>query len=463
MEQALSIVVLAAGKGTRMRSRYPKLLHPVGGRPMLDHVLRTAFSLEPEAVHVVHGHGAEAVQAAHADWPVRWVVQEPQLGTGHAVEQAIPAIPDDHQVLVLYGDVPLVRPETLQALLAEADGGLGLLSVDFPDPTGYGRVLRDGHGAVTGVVEHKDATAAQRRVTECNTGLLAAPAGRLKAWLQRLDNDNAQAEYYLTDVIAMAVADGVRVAAYPVADPAEVQGVNDRVQLAAAERVWQRRQAEDWMRAGVTILDPDRFDLRGHFAAGEDCRIDVGVVLEGRVELGAGVEIGPHCVLRDVALGDGTRVEAHSVLDGATAGRNCRIGPFARLRPGTDLADGAKVGNFVETKAARIGPGSKVNHLSYMGDAELGRDVNVGAGTITCNYDGHSKHRTEIGDGAFIGSGTQLVAPVRVGRGATIGAGSTVTRDAPDEALTVARSAQRSIHGWRRPGQRPDRGEGSDA
>lgn len=463
MDQALSIIILAAGKGTRMRSRLPKLLHPVGGRPMLDHVLRTAFSLDPAAVYVVHGHGAEAVQAAHDDWPVQWVLQDPQLGTGHAVEQAIPAIPDSHQVLVLYGDVPLVRASTLEALLREAAGGLGLLSVAFPDPAGYGRVLRDDQGAVTGVVEHKDATAAQRRVTECNTGLLTAPAGRLKAWLKRLDNDNTQGEYYLTDIIAMAVTDGDRVTAYRAEDDAEVQGVNDRVQLAAAERVWQRRQAEHWMRAGVTILDPERFDLRGDLVAGEDCRIDVGVVLEGRVVLGAGVQIGPHCVLKDVTLGDHTRVEAHSVLEGATVGGDCRIGPFARLRPGTELADGAKVGNFVETKATRIGPGSKVNHLSYVGDAELGRDVNVGAGTITCNYDGHRKHRTEIGDGAFIGSGTQLVAPLRVGRGATIGAGSTVTRDTPDDTLTVARSAQRSISGWRRPGERAEGEPGGDA
>ncbi len=461
MQKPLSIIVLAAGKGTRMRSRLPKLLHRVGGRSMLAHVLDTAFALDPAAVHVVHGHGAEAVQAAHGERPVQWALQEPQLGTGHAVQQAVPGIPDDHQVLVLYGDVPLVRGATLKALLDQAAGGLGLLSVDFPDPTGYGRVLRGEDGRVTGVVEHKDASAAQRRVTECNTGLLTAPAGRLKAWLTRLGNDNAQGEYYLTDIIAMAVADGERVVAHTVSDADEVQGINDKVQLAAAERVWQRRQAIEWMQAGLTILDPARFDLRGTLRAGQDCTLDVGVVLEGEVTLGNDVYVGPNCVLRDVVLGDGTRVEAHSVLDGVAAAADCRIGPFARLRPGTELADGAKVGNFVETKAARVGPGSKVNHLSYVGDAELGRGVNVGAGTITCNYDGHRKHRTEIGDGAFIGSGTQLVAPVRVGSGATIGAGSTVTRDTPDDALTVARSRQRSISGWRRPGEQSgsDRGD----
>ena len=456
----LSVVILAAGRGKRMRSRLPKVLHPLAGRPLLAHVVEAARALGPEAVYVVHGHGGGQVRAALGGLPVTWVEQAEQLGTGHAVAQALPRIPDGHQVLVLYGDVPLLRSETLRRLLKAAEAGapgergLALLTAELPDPTGYGRILRDADGRVTGIVEEGDASAEQRALREVNTGVLAAPAGRLRAWLERIDNRNAQGEYYLTDVVALAVLEGVPVRAVPAEDPAEVQGVNDRLQLAALERLWQRRAAEGLMRQGVTLLDPDRLDLRGEVVCGTDVTLDVGVVLEGRVELGDGVRVGPYAVLKDVRLGEGCEVLAHSVLEGVEAGAGVRIGPFARLRPGTRLADGVRVGNFVELKAAEVGEGSKINHLSYVGDASVGRDVNIGAGTITCNYDGHRKHRTVIEDEAFIGSDTQLVAPVRVGRRATIGAGSTITKDAPPGELTLSRAPQVTRKGWRRPGER---------
>ncbi|RMD80545.1 MAG: UDP-N-acetylglucosamine diphosphorylase/glucosamine-1-phosphate N-acetyltransferase [Gammaproteobacteria bacterium] len=438
-----------------MRSRLPKVLHPLAGRPLLAHVLDTARALSPEIVLVVHGHGGEQVRRAFAQAPVAWVDQGEPLGTGHAVAQALPQVPDGHRVLVLYGDVPLLGAETLRRLLAAAGPeGVALLTAELADPSGYGRILRDGAGRVQAIVEERDASAEQRALREVNTGVLTAPAHRLRRWLARVDNRNAQGEYYLTDVVALAVLEGVPVHAVPAPDPEEVLGVNDRLQLAALERRWQRRAAERLLREGVGLLDPARFDLRGELRCGLDVVLDVGVVVEGRVELGDGVRVGPYVLLRDVRLGPGCEVLAHSVLEGVEAGPGVRIGPFARLRPGTRLAAGARVGNFVELKAAEVGEGSKINHLSYVGDATVGRAVNIGAGTITCNYDGHRKHRTVIEDEAFIGSDTQLVAPVRVGRGATIGAGSTITRDAPPGELTLSRAPQVTRQGWRRPAER---------
>ena len=447
----IHVVVLAAGQGTRMRSRLPKVLHRLAGRPMLEHVVATAAALSPDAIHVVHGHGGESVRAALSAAPVNWVEQPEQLGTGHAVQQAMPAVPDDAVELVLCADVPLVRPATLQQLVAAAAGdGPAVLGVHAEDPAGYGRIIRDNAGAVERIVEHKDASAAERAVTEINTGLLACPAGRLREWLGRCTSDNAQGEYYLTDVVGLARGDGTSVAGVLAGDADEVAGVNDRVQLEAAERRLQRRQAEAAMREGLGLADASRFDLRGELTFGQDCTVDTGVVIEGRVRLGDNVRIGPCTVLRDVTIEDDATIESHCVLEEAHVGRGATVGPFARLRPGAELREGAKAGNFVEIKKAVIGPGSKVNHLSYIGDAELGRDVNVGAGTITCNYDGTHKHRTVIGDGAFIGSDSQLVAPVSVGAGAYLGAGTTLTRDTAPESLTVTRAPQKSVEGWAR-------------
>ena len=449
-------VILAAGKGTRMKSALPKVLHPIGGKPMLGHVLDAVASLGAHTSHVVHGHGAEQVRDWHANdaaanKSVNWVLQKDQLGTGHAVLQAMPKIPDDALVLVLYGDVPLISVQTLQNLIAAASKGLAILTVELNEPTGYGRILRNRTGAVVGIVEENDANARQKKITEVNTGLLAVSAKRLKNWLGKVKNNNAKGEYYLTDIVGLAVKDRTRVTAVSAASPDEVEGVNDRVQLARMERVYQRTQAERLMREGVHMADPSRFDLRGMLLPGKDVKIDVGVIVEGVCELGDNVSIGPYCVLKNVKLGAGSVVEAHSVLDGVKGGDDLHIGPFARLRPGTELADGVKVGNFVETKKSKVGKGSKINHLSYVGDAVLGVDVNVGAGTITCNYDGVKKHQTTIGDRAFIGSNTALVAPVVVGKGATIGAGSVIGKDAPEEALTVARAKQVSLPGWTRP------------
>ena len=451
MTQPLETLILAAGQGTRMRSALPKVLHPIGGRPMLEHVVDAAGALGPGTVRVVYGHGGEQVPERLAHLGANWVEQAEQLGTGHAVAQALPEVADDARVLILYGDVPLIRPETLQGLLDAAGSGLALLTVELSDPAGYGRVLRDADGRVTAIVEHKDATAAERAVREINTGLLAVDAGLLKRWVARLDNDNRQGEYYLTDIFAMAREDGVAIGTAAPADPDEVQGINDRVQLAAAERVFQRRQAEALMREGVTVADPARLDLRGRVTAARDAFLDVGVVLEGDVVLGEGARVGAHSVIRDSELAEGAEVREHSVVEGAVVGPGCQVGPFARLRPGTRLAHGARVGNFVEIKKSAVGEGSKVNHLAYIGDTEMGSGVNVGAGTITCNYDGANKHRTVIGDGAFIGSDTQLVAPVEVGADATIGAGSTITREAPAGKLTLSRSKQQTVDGWQRP------------
>lgn len=452
VDMPLHIIVLAAGQGTRMRSALPKVLQPLGDRPLLTHVVETAQRLDPERIHVVYGHGAEQVQSALGYLDVNWVHQAEQLGTGHAVAQAIHDVPDGARVLVLYGDVPLIRAETLENLVEAAGGdSLALLTVVLDDPTGYGRIVRDDSNRVIGIVEHKDADGDQRHIREVNTGLLCGPAGRLRDWLVRLDNDNAQGEYYLTDIVALAAEDGVRVVAGQAGSAAEVQGINDKRELAAAERVLQRRQADELMAAGLTLRDPARFDLRGTLTAGPDCVIDVNAVIEGDVILGAGVHVGPNCVLKQCRIGDGTQVHAHTVIEHARVGDRCQIGPFARLRPDTELGERAKVGNFVETKNIKVGAGSKMPHLSYVGDAELGADVNVGAGVITCNYDGAAKHKTVIGDGAFIGSDCQLVAPVEVAAGATIGAGSTITKDAPAGKLTVSRARQVTVEGWQRP------------
>nr|MBV6629891.1 bifunctional UDP-N-acetylglucosamine diphosphorylase/glucosamine-1-phosphate N-acetyltransferase GlmU [Oceanococcus sp. HetDA_MAG_MS8] len=447
----LHIVILAAGAGTRMKSAQPKVLHCLAGRPLLGHVLHTAQSLTPAQTHVVYGHGGDMVRSEFAGYDLNWVLQDQQLGTGHAVQQAMPAIPDEAHVLVLYGDVPGLQPDTAKELLRAAADGLSILTVHMEDPSGYGRIIRSADGTVQAIVEHKDADPAQLSVQEVNTGFMAAPAKRLRNWLGQLSCNNAQGEYYLTDCVALARADEQMVEAVQTADHMQVQGVNDRVQLADLERRWQRRCAETLMRQGVTLADPHRLDLRGSLKAGEDCFIDVNCVIEGEVQLGAGVRIGPHCVLRNCTLEKGVEVKAFSHIEGAQLGAHCVIGPYARLRPGTKLAEQVRVGNFVETKKAEVGKGSKINHLSYVGDAQLGSGVNVGAGTITCNYDGVNKHQTHIGNDAFIGSNSALVAPVSIGTGATIAAGSTITKDAPENALTVARTKQRSIADWARP------------
>ena len=449
---SLHIVVLAAGKGKRMNSALPKVLQPLGDRPLLKHVVESAQALDPARIHVVYGHGAEQVQSALGYLDVDWDFQAQQLGTGHAVMQAIDAVPDDARVLVLYGDVPLIRPGTLSHLVeAAGTDNLALLTVLLDDPAGYGRIKRDDDNRVVGIVEDKDASADERHIREVNTGLMCAQARHLRDWLSRLTNDNTQGEYYLTDCIAMAAADGVPVVAGQAGSVAETQGINDKRDLACAERMLQRRQADTLMAAGLTLRDPERFDLRGTLHAGRDTRIDIDAVIEGEVVLGDNVHIGPYCVLRNCTIGDHTQVLSHTVIEHAEIGARCQIGPFARLRPDTRLADRAKIGNFVETKKITLGQGSKVNHLSYVGDAEIGANVNVGAGVITCNYDGAHKHLTTIGDDAFIGSDVQLVAPVAVAAGATIGAGSTITKDAPAQQLTLSLARQVSLPGWQRP------------
>lgn len=448
----LSIVILAAGQGKRMHSDVPKVLQPLGGSTLLEHVVSTAATLEPAAIHVVYGHGGERVPEALEHLDVTWVRQAEQLGTGHAVMQALPAIPDDHTVLVIYGDVPLLQPATLHSLVAAAARGeLAILTATLAKPRGYGRVLRDPAGDVRGVVEEKDATLEERRLDECSAGPLAASASQLRGWLAQLRNDNAQREYYLPDVIAIAVREGTLVTAVLADDENEVAGVNDRAQLAVAERTLQRRHAERLMQQGVTLRDPGRLDLRGTLECGRDVVIDVNCIFEGRVQLGDRVRIGPNVMIRDCEIGDDSEVFANCVLESAQVGARAHIGPFARLRPDAQLADEVHVGNFVEVKKSRLGRGAKANHLTYLGDAEVGARVNIGAGTITCNYDGVHKHRTVIGDDAFIGSNSSLVAPVQVGAGATIGAGSVISKDAPGGALTLERSQQRTVAGWKRP------------
>ncbi len=448
----IEVVILAAGQGTRMRSKLPKVLHPLAGKPLLGHVLDAAHAVSADAVHVVVGHGSEAVRAAFAEQGVQWVEQREQKGTGHAVAQAIPQVNDDAAVLVLYGDVPLVSADTLKELLANCDdGNLGLLTVELDDPSGYGRIVRGNDERVTAIVEHKDASPSELEVREVNTGIMAVKASHLHRWLPALSADNAQGEYYLTDIVGMAVAEGVHIHVVQPDSHWEVQGVNDRRQLNGLERYYQQQQAQKLMAAGATLADSARIDVRGELEIGQDLFIDVNCVFEGRNRLGSEVRIGPNCLLINSTIGDGVEIKANSVLEDAVVDNDCVIGPFARLRPGTVLAAEAKIGNFVETKKANIGRGSKVNHLTYIGDSEIGDAVNIGAGTITCNYDGVNKFKTEIGDGAFIGSNTSLVAPVRIGARATVGAGSTVTSDVGDGELAVARGKQRNIGNWKRP------------
>ena len=452
---SLDIVILAAGQGTRMRSALPKVLHPVAGQSMLGHVIATARQLSPKRIHVVIGHGAEKVRERLAADDLNFVVQAEQLGTGHAVAQAVPELTAE-RVLILYGDVPLIEAATLERLLGKVDERqIALLTVRLDDPTGYGRILRDGQGVVQAIVEHKDASAEQKRITEGNTGILALPGDRLGDWLGRLSNSNAQGEYYLTDVIAMAVADGLTVATEQPLDAMEVQGANDRIQLAELERHYQQRAARRLMAQGVTLRDPARFDLRGEVTVGRDVLIDVNVILEGEVVIEDGVEIGPNCVIANSKLRRGAVVKANSHLDGAELGEGADCGPFARLRPGAVLGAKAHVGNFVEVKNSRLGDGAKAGHLAYLGDADIGTQTNIGAGTITCNYDGANKYRTVIGKDVFIGSNSSLVAPVALGDGATTGAGSVITADVPANTLALGRARQALIEGWTRPQKKP--------
>jgi bifunctional UDP-N-acetylglucosamine pyrophosphorylase/glucosamine-1-phosphate N-acetyltransferase len=446
---ALQIVILAAGQGKRMRSGLPKVLHALAGRPLLAHVLDTARALKARRIVVVHGHGAEAVRAAFPDAGIAWALQSEQLGTGHAVQQAMPHLEANGDVLVLYGDVPLVREATLRRLLEAAREGLAVLTVELDDPAGYGRVLRDQAGRVARIVEHKDASPSERAVREVNAGFYALSAPRLAGWLKKITNRNAQKEYYLTDIVALAVAEDVPVIAVRAEDEWEVAGVNSKRELAALERRYQKQAAERLLDEGVTLADPARIDVRGELECGRDVSIDVNCVFEGRVTLGDGVSVGPNCVLRNTQVRKETQLLAFSHLDDAEVGERCRIGPYARLRPGAQLAEDVHVGNFVEVKASRLGAGSKANHLSYLGDSEVGARVNVGAGTITCNYDGAAKHRTVIEDDCFIGSDATLVAPVRIARGSYIGAGSTISKDTPAGQLTVARARQVSVPGWK--------------
>ncbi len=449
---SLTVIILAAGQGKRMRSGLPKVLHELAGRPMLAHVLETAAALRARDVRVVFGHGGERVRESFSAAEVSWIRQARQQGTGHAVKQALPGINPRDTVLVLYGDVPLVQAGTLRGLTRRAARGqLAILTAELDDPTGYGRIIRGGRGRVAAIVEEKDASRAQRELREINTGLMACPAGLLAKWVRRLRANNAQREYYLTDIIAMAAKEGVGIAAVRAASAEEVLGINDKSQLADAERVLRQRAAAALMAQGVTLIDPERLDVRGVVRCGRDVVIDANVLLEGTVRIGDGVRVGPFTHIRDSEIGADTRIHSHCVMDGANVGRSCEIGPYARLRPGVEMAGDGKVGNFVEVKKSSIGRGSKVNHLTYVGDATIGDRVNVGAGTITCNYDGAHKHRTVIGDDVFIGSGVELVAPVEIRDGATIGAGSTITKDAPARQLTLARARQATISHWKRP------------
>ena len=454
MVNMLNIVILAAGKGTRMHSDLPKVLHGLAGQPMLQHVITTAMLLAPEKICVVYGHGGEAVPQAMSNYAASFVLQEPQLGTGHAVQQAMPELSDDSTTLVLYGDVPLIQAHTLQQLLKTPET-LSLLTLNLDNPSGYGRIVRDGGGKVISIVEQKDASPAQLAIAEVNTGILAAPSQMLKKWLAKLGNKNAQGEYYLTDIVAMAVAQGLKVSTTQPAQAWEVMGINSKVQLAELERIWQEEQALRLLTQGVTLADPKRLDIRGKLVCGRDVEIDVGCVFEGNVHLGNRVKVGAYTVIKDATVHAGTHIAPFTHIDSAEVGEECHIGPYARLRPGTKLHRDVHIGNFVEVKNSEISQGSKANHLSYIGDSTVGSRVNVGAGTITCNYDGANKHRTIIEDDVFIGSDTQLIAPVTIKRGSTIGAGSTITKDTVENALTLSRAKQVTIPTWQRPVKKP--------
>ena len=452
--KTLSAVILAAGKGTRMYSDLPKVLHCVAGKPMVKHVIDTATALGAENVHLIYGHGGELMRERLANEKVNWVFQNEQLGTAHAVQQAAPFFKDDENIVVLYGDAPLISVETLEKLIAaKPENGIALLTVNLDNPTGYGRILRE-NGNVVAIVEQKDANAEQLKIQEVNTGVMVSDGANFKKWLVRVDNHNAQGEYYLTDLIALANQDGCQVMAVQAGDAIEVEGANNRLQLAALERYYQHKQAQHLLLAGVTLLDPARFDLRGTLEHGKDVEIDTNVILEGNVRLGNRVKIGAGCVLKNVTLGDDVEVKPYSVLEDAVIGEKAAIGPFSRLRPGTELAAQTHVGNFVEIKKSIVGKGSKVNHLTYIGDTEIGADCNIGAGVITCNYDGANKFKTLIGNNVFVGSDTQLVAPVIVEDGATIGAGSTITQNIAKDELVITRVPQRHIQGWQRPSKK---------
>lgn len=449
----LSVVILAAGKGTRMKSVLPKVMQPLAGRPLLRHVLATAQALKADNTVVIYGHGGDLVQKAFATDALLWAEQAEQKGTGHAMQMALPELAASGKTLILYGDVPLTTAITLRRLIEKVDSEkvLGLITLEMHNPAGYGRIVRNANGVVQRIVEQKDATETEKKIAEVNTGIFCVPNSLLHKWLPSLKSNNAQGEYYLTDIIAMAAAENIRIETVPPGHAWEVDGINDKLQLATLERVYQRLQAEQLMRAGVTLIDPSRFDLRGTLSHGMDVHIEPNAIFEGRVVLGNNVRIGANCQLKDCEIGDNTTIKSNSLIDEARVGANAEIGPFARLRPGTELADDVHIGNFVETKKARIGKGSKANHLAYLGDTEIGSGVNVGAGTITCNYDGANKHLTKIGDNAFIGTNTSLIAPVSIGSGATTGAGSAISKDVPDNTLAVTRSKQVMIESWQRP------------
>ena len=446
-----TVIILAAGKGTRMRSSLPKVLQPLAGRPLLGHVIETAKKLNADNIITIYGHGGDRVQTAFAQQDIKWVEQAEQLGTGHAVQMTLPVLPHDGVSLILSGDVPCINPVTLQKLLdATATTSIGLVTLTLPDANGYGRIVRE-NDQIQAIVEHKDASEEQRQIKEINTGIYAVSNAKLHEWLPNLSNDNAQGEYYLTDIVAMALADGMQVASVEPEQAFEVEGVNDRVQLAALERQFQVYQAKQLMQQGVHLIDPSRFDLRGNLTVGQDVRIDINVIIEGDCELGDNVEIGAGCIIKNTKIAAGTKVQPYSILDSAIVGEDTQIGPFARLRPGAQLANEVHIGNFVEVKNTTIGLGSKANHFTYLGDAEIGAGSNIGAGTITCNYDGANKFKTIIGDQAFIGSNSSLVAPVKIGNGATVGAGSTITRDVEDNSLAVERSKQFAKENYPRP------------
>ena len=447
----LSVVILAAGKGTRMYSDLPKVLHKIAGKPMVKHVIDTAKQLNAAQIHLIYGHGADLLKQRLADEPVNWVFQAEQLGTGHAMQQAAPFFADDENILMLYGDAPLITTETLQKLIAaKPENGIALLTVNLENPTGYGRIIRQD-GNVTAIVEQKDANAEQLKITEVNTGVMVSDGASFKKWLARLDNNNAQGEYYMTDVIGLANQDGFKVVAVQATDMMEVEGANNRLQMAALERYFQRKQAQKLLLAGVSLTDPERFDLRGELEHGKDVEIDINVIIEGNVRLGNRVKIGAGCVLKNVEIADDVEIKPYSVLENAVVGEKAAIGPFSRLRPGAELAAETHVGNFVEIKQAKVGKGSKVNHLTYIGDAEIGRDCNIGAGVITCNYDGANKFKTVIGDNVFVGSDSQLIAPVTIADNVTVAAGATVTDNVAAGELVISRVRQRHIPNWKRP------------